>query len=413
MIVVWNRNPEVVQPFTTDHQTLNCAIDTLDKRLAGASWLEQQKGMVLTYAQNALTRAVSTRGRYPIAQAYADSIASWRPYAEMIMKLEKSLLTSTGQMVSTLAGSESKKVCLFIGGQMPDQPGVETLQMINSMYQSAGYSGMTAAIPGGTEFSVTGELRKLAHLANASGVAMYMIDVSDRMKDTSSGASDSFADFLVESSTVLSMGMIASATGGSVLSGTKNFDVALNNLARDLGSYYSLGYRPSFDGPVDRHVSVKVSRPGAVVRSRQAYSMKTADEQMEEKVVANVFHGGARSDFDISVETGRPEPFEGHFKVPVKVTFPSTLTYIPDGADMTGGFTVFFVTASETGALSQVSKQEQTVRFPANAYFSIKTKPFTHTATLLVRPGKQSVSIAVVDKLGGRAGYATATVDGR
>lgn len=415
MIVNWNRSVEVVQPFTADLGAVNKGVDALKERLGNAASLVNDRNMVISFAADAISRSRSSRGRYPIAQAYSDSIASWTAYAENIRHTEKTLIDTTGQMLSTLASDDSKKVFIFVGGELQDRPGIDALQQIDSMFQGAGYLPQTPALLRDTERNLRHELDVLAHRAAAQGAAMYMIDASDRRPDASMDyPATAESAFTAESSTLLTMGAIASLTGGTVLSGTRNYDVALNNVARDLGSYYSLGYKPAAEGPADRNLTVKVTRPGATARSRRAYGMKSADDQMADRVISNVFHDTARGDFEIAITTGEPERFErSYFKVPVTVTFPSTLTYVPDGADMTGGYTVVFVTATTDGAISQVGRQENTVRFPANSYFSVKAKPFTHTANLVVRPGKQSISVAVVDKLGARAGFAKVTIDVR
>ena len=415
MIVNWNRNIEVVQPFTADLGAINKGVDSLKERLSNAASAVNERNLVVNYASDSIARVRSSRGRYTMAQAYSDSIASWTAYAENIRHTEKLLIEATGQMLSTLASDDSKKVFIFVGGELQERPGLDVLQQIESMFQSAGFMASTPAVLRDTERNLRRELDVLAHRAAAQGAAMYMIDASDRRPDASmSYTPTAESSFTAESSTLLSMGAIAALTGGSVLSGTRNYDVALNNVARDLGSYYSLGYKPAAEGGADRSLSVRVTRPGATVRSRRAYAVRSAEDQMADRVISNVFHETAKGDFEISVVTGAPQPFDrGNFKVPVTITFPATLTYVPDGGDLTGGYTVVFVTATTDGAISQVAKQENAVRFPAGNYFSIKARPFTHAATLVVRQGKQSVSVAVVDKLGGRAGYAKVTIDAR
>ena len=415
MIVNWNRNVEVVQPFTADLGAINKGVDSLKERLSNAASVVNDRNMTVNYAADCISRVRSSRGRYTMAQAYSDSIATWTAYAESIRQTEKLLIDATGQMLSTLATDESKKVFIFVGGELQDRPGLDVLQQIDSMFQGAGFMPSTPAVLRDTERNLRRELDVLAHRAAAQGAAMYMIDASDRRPDASMDyATTAESAFTAESSTMMTMGAIASLTGGSVLSGTRNYDVALNNVARDLGSYYSLGYKPVAEGSANRNLAVKVTRPGATVRSRRAYAVKSADEQLSDRVISNVFHEAPKGDFAISVTSGIPQRFDrGNFKVPVTVTFPSTLTYIPEGGDMTGGYTVVFVTATADGAISQVGKQEGAVRFPANSYFSVKARPFTHTATLVVRQGKQSISVAVVDKLGGRAGYAKVTIDAR
>ena len=410
MLVAWNRHSEVLQQFTSDRAALKRALGDSRKRLASAGTLGAQKNQVISYAQNALTTARAMRGG-SVAKAYEDSASAARSYAEWVHDTERVLLQSVSQTISMLSGIEGKKVLVFVGGELEEHPGLDVFQTIDSMYMSAGVRNMMPAVLRESDRNMTDDLSKLARNANANGVTMYMIDVLDRSKNASNDMPDQEADFLAEANSFLSMGMLASNTGGTVLSGTRNFSVALDNIARDLGSYYSLGYKPPASGGVDRRISVKVKRPGAVVRMRHSYALKTADEQIEDRVIANAFHSSLKSEFPVTIATAPAEPFQkGLFRVKVTLTFPSTLTYLPDGDNLAGEYDVFFVTAAEDGTLSPVARQVQQVKFPASAANQVKQKPFTHTAGLVVRPGKQMISVVVLDRLGARSGLARTTI---
>jgi VWFA-related protein len=65
---------------------------------------------------------------------------------------------------------------------------------------------------------------------------------------------------------------LAVDTGGFVVRNTNIFDAAVKQIADDAGTYYVLGYRPEKapDGKF-RRLSVKVARPGLVVRARKGY----------------------------------------------------------------------------------------------------------------------------------------------
>jgi hypothetical protein len=254
------------------------------------------------------------------------------------------------------------------------------------------------------------QLRKLAESASADGITMYMVDVGDRQIDDN-GASmrDPSVDFLSDINSLGSMGMLAETTGGALLRGTVNFDAALRDVSRDLDSYYSLGYRPA-DGPKRRKITVRVNKPGAKVRTREFYSLKTADEQINDAVVANVFHDGMRGDFAITIAAGAAEVADkGTYKVPVTITFPADLTYLPEGEKMVGEYAVVFLTASPDGAMSPITRQVHKVSFPAARVSEVGSQPLQTTATLLVNKGTQSVSIAIVDRRGARSGYGKAT----
>ena len=412
MIVNWSRVLEVVQPFTTDRMALDSAVAKLRKRVADAPSVNAEKSRVIGYAQEAINFANQARGRYTIAQAYSDSMATWRTYAESLRVSQLQLIKAVSQMFSTLSGNDRKKVFLFLGGELQERAGVDVLQQIDAMFQLQ--NQRVSTIPPmiqTSDVTLSTQLRELAHAASADGITMYMIDAGDRRIDEMPGGGprDPTVDFLSDMNSMMSMGLLASTTGGALVSGTRNFDGALKDLSRDLDSYYSLGYRPP-DGPKERRIVVKVNRPGAQVRSRAIYAIKTPEEQTNDSVVANVFHDGLKSDFRISVAMGKPEPAERNtFKVMITVTFPSDLTYLPEGDQVVGQYDVYFVTASPQGAISPVARQTKTVSFPAAIQAEVVKKPFTHSAMMIVRGGTQSVSVAVVDRRGARVGYGRTT----
>jgi VWFA-related protein len=65
---------------------------------------------------------------------------------------------------------------------------------------------------------------------------------------------------------------LAVDTGGFVIRNTNFFDAAVKQIADDAGTYYVLGYLPekAADGKF-RRLSVKVTRPGLIVRARRGY----------------------------------------------------------------------------------------------------------------------------------------------
>jgi VWFA-related protein len=66
---------------------------------------------------------------------------------------------------------------------------------------------------------------------------------------------------------------LAVDTGGFAIRNENNFGRALDEIQRDTGTYYVVGYTPvkdTFDGKY-REISVKVTRPGVKVRARRGY----------------------------------------------------------------------------------------------------------------------------------------------
>ena len=410
MIVNWNHGLNVVQPFSSDRAALQRGIEAMHKKISNASLMKFDKSRVLNAASNNIRTSIQSQGIYTMQQAYDDSVAIWSNYATDVRNQESQLMDSVSHLFAVLAGSDRKKVFLFLSGELQESPGLDVLAQLDSMFEQQGIHIQAPAQLQAKDVGMSTQLRKLAEAASADGVTMYMVDVGDRSLSDGRFMSDKSVDFLSDMNSVMSMGMLAEATGGAILNGTMNFDNALRDVSRDLDSYYSLGYKPA-DGPKQRKIAVRVKRPGAKVRTREFYSLKSSDEQINDAVVANVFHDGMTGDFAVSVAAGTAEAAEKDtFKVPVTITFPSDLTYLPEGEKMVGEYAVVFVTASQTdGAMSPITKQVHKVSFPAARASEVGKEPMQTTATLLVRKGTQSVSVAIVDRRGARSGYGKAT----
>jgi VWFA-related protein len=411
MIVTWNHSLQVVQPFTSDRAALQHGIEVMQKKITNASLLNFEKTRVLDAGSNNIRTSTQSQGQYTMQQAYDDALALWSNYAAEVRDRNSQLMSSVSSLFSVLAGSDRKKVFLFMAGELQDSPGLDVLAQLDSMFEQAGIHVQSPAQLQAKDVGISTQLRKLAESASADGITMYIVDVGSRqIDDNGRSMRDQGVDFLSDMNSITSFGMLAGTTGGAILNGSMNFDNALRDVSRDLDSYYSLGYRPS-EGPKLRKIVVKVNKPGAKVRTREFYSLKTTDEQIGDAVVANVFHDGMTGDFPVTVEAGAAEPAEKNtFKVPVTITFPSSLTYLPDGEKMVGEYAVVFITASADGAMSPVTKQVHKVSFPADRASELATQPpMETTATLLVKGGTQSVSVAIVDRRGARTGFGKAT----
>src|SRR6185369_16731721 len=225
---------------------------------------------------------------------------------------------------------------------------------------------------------------------------------------------DPTVDFLDFTNTANAFGAMARMTGGIALMRTNNFDLALNTVARDLGSYYSLGYRQQDEKPGNRKIVVKTKNREFKVRARQSYVAKSADEQTQDRVLSNAFHSHVKGDIPITLTTGQPVASGKRYKVPVRITFPSSLTLLPDGENnLVGGFTVYFAVIDEDGGMSPVSKRSQPVKLPRTAEAALRAKPISFVAEIMVAPGEHYLSVGIVDDVTNSAGYARTRVAAR
>jgi VWFA-related protein len=412
-IVFWNGRSEVISPFTSDRAALMKSFRGAASRSAGGTTLEAARTRIVERAGQMLADAKANRNRgsgLSIEQAYQLSVEQARNFAEQLMAQERELLAALNRTLATMAGVDGKKALIFLGAELPDNPGLDVFQQLDGMFM-LDLPNIQPAIMREQNRNMSGEVRALARQANANGVTMYLVDTADRVRsgDPTHHALDMQAYFATATNTPLSMANIAAITGGVAVAGGRSFEKALNTIARDLSSYYSLGYRSASDAEGDRRVVVKVKNPAYRVRSRTSYVARKGDDEMNDRVIANIFHSSVKSDFPVSVTAGAPQKLESgkDYKVQLTVTLPSEITFIPQDGSLRGEFAVFFATAKPDGALSQVSKMTQPMKFPANATKAIKDlKKFTYSAWLVVRPGEQIVSVGVADTLAGTSGFA-------
>ena len=123
------------------------------------------------------------------------------------------------------------------------------------------------------------DLRQAIGQAARAGAHFYTLDarglnkgpvaeiIDQPMADNPSGAPGRF-DMQSDGTNSLAVD-----TGGFAIRNENNFGRALDEIQRDAGTYYVVGYTPAketFDGKY-REISVKVTRPGVKVRARRGY----------------------------------------------------------------------------------------------------------------------------------------------
>jgi VWFA-related protein len=123
------------------------------------------------------------------------------------------------------------------------------------------------------------ELRQAVGQAARAGVHFYAIDARGLDRAGGSAIIDQPVAFDASGPSVKfdlqadGTNSLAVDTGGFAIRNENNFGRALDEIQRDAGTYYVVGYTPvkdTFDGKY-RQISVRVARPGVKVRARRGY----------------------------------------------------------------------------------------------------------------------------------------------
>jgi VWFA-related protein len=415
LVVMWDRQLHIVLPFSSDRAAIDGALRTVMKRLPHGDLLESEKSrfvneMIEMQSFHQRKSGRGTRTGVPTLDSIAvpqEIMSRVKVFSENMRADLRSLFDSVNVMLTSLGGVEGKKVMVFVGAYMPDRPGLEIYERLATLGMPIDVSRALAEIP-----SQSALISGIARHANAEGVTLYTIFAEDPQNR------DDWTKFQEFTNSAQPLAMLADMTGGTMLSKTPNFDLLFETVAHDVSSYYSLGYRSTDNAAAQHSISVRTKNPQYRVRTRKTLVVKSTDEKVGDNVVANIVHPVPRGDFHLELRLGEiVKAGRGQFRVPVEVLVPGdAVTLLPAGTTaegkelIAGGFTVYIAAGTKEGALSPVSKREQSIRVPAAIESTLRAKPLTFRAEVLLGKGESILSVAVVDQLSNVAGFARTTV---
>lgn len=409
-IVVWNRRAISIEPFTRDSAALRTSLRGLQKRTSNLSNIagrEHVRAQVTSLAEDAKRWPPRARPNYEQSRSI---VATW---SEEVMKQQSRLLSGLTTTLARLAGVDGKKVVVFATGSLTMHTGGDLFLFVDQLFR--GITPVRDLVQfDAAARSLQPQVEKLAKQAASNGVTMYMIDASGTSREAAVGYEEAQIELQKKWNTALALQSIAEMTGGVALTATDNFHHVVGTIADDLDAWYSLGYKSRENDASRRRIEVKVLRPGLRVRSRRSWAPKTFAEQTQDRVIAAVFHEDVRGDMPVRIALrGTPQRRNrGFFTVPVRVTIPSTITLLPDGGELAGGFSVYVVVGSITGDLSNVSKNDRPIRIKPAEEKALRAQPFAYDFDLVVRGGQQTLSVAVVDQLTNQTGFARLKLGG-
>lgn len=422
MVVVWDRNLDIVQSFTSDRAEIDAALAKVNKRGPHGAMLDAEKeravdlAIAIWEAAN-MKNAAMSRGTGTVPKPSGSQMEEVKSiavaFSEEVRSIQRRLLESLHAMLTSMGGIEGRKVLVFAGGYLPERPGLEIFERFAARLGEATMNNSPMLDVDLNRKYIqpqADEIAKVARHANAEGVTMYTIFAEDPIN-----VRDDPKKFIEYTNSATAFASLADMTGGTMLTKTSNYDVMFDTVARDVSSYYSLGYRPSNDAPGQRSVVVKTKNPEYRVRSRKSYVVKTNDERAGDGVIANIVQPPPKNDIDVTLTLGElRKQGRNQYVVPLDVSIPtSAVTLLPDGTLMAGGFTVYIAAGTKSGGLSPVSKREQSIRLPAATIAALQAKPLLFHAEVLVGKGENILSVGVVDRLSNAAGYARVPVVAR
>ena len=402
MVVSWGDSVRVVRTFTDDLAALDETLDVVARRVAR---LDGQESEVAELAARDLwfdsiaadPRVGGTVGSTETSR----EIGTLQAYGTM-----KAKVTALRGLVALMAGMEGRKSLVLVAHHF-------------GRYSGREYHVGPRSAPVGSPKERDGLplLEELAAAANASGVTLYGIYPYERVAFAS--AADSAALNPTTSSAAYGSGFdaiwmnemaglnfVTKRTGGSTAGHPGELPRFLDQVASDLGSYYSLGF-PASGSTKPEAVKVRVKREGLTVRTRTTVAERTAEERLTDRALANLFAPDASSRIGISVAAGEAKPEGKRYRIPLEVRIPlGALVRLPGPTAAKGKFSVFVVAATPKGDFSEVVRRRQEFEVKRGEEAKADASHLTYTLEVESDAPAPRISLAVWDEIGGEAGFA-------
>ena len=402
MVVSWGDSVRVVRSFTDDLVALDETLDAVARRVAR---IDGEVNEIAEFAARdfwfdsvaADPRVGTTVGSTELSR----EVAALQAYNMM-----KAKVTALRGLVALMAGMEGRKSLVLVAHHFGRYPGREYY---------VGPRGGTVGIA--QERDSRPLLEELAAAANASGVTLYGIypydhvallsaaDAASLNPGIASAAYGSGAD-AIWMNEMEGLGFVTEKTGGTTAGHPGRVPGLLDQVATDLGSFYSLGF-PAAGTTKPATVKVRVKREGLTARTRATVAERTAEERLTDRALANLFAPDANSRIGISVVAGDAKPSGKKYRIPLEVKIPmSALVRLPGPAAAHGKFSVFVVAATPKGDFSEVTRRRQVFEVKRGEEKKADGSHLTYTLEVESDAPAPRISLAVWDEIGGEAGFA-------
>ncbi len=422
MVVTWNRGLDVRLPWTRDLEAVDSTLETMAGELANASQLQLERRRV----ERILDQLEVDAEDPSTLTTFAMVEASVRSYAENVRHDMALSVSAISKLLASLSGVDGRKVLVLATESLPTKAGGEMFEKLESIRTRAMVSTTSTLRPGArsgsravdsSRFNVAPMIEQLGIAANATGVTIYAINPRGTAKNAGKSdlqePGDTSMDFGESVQALDGVNMLARNTGGVAMVGAPA-TLALDRIARDLGSYYSLGYKAGPGDTPNRNIEVRIKRPGHNVRSRTSVYYRSLETEMADRVIANHLRADLSNELGVSLEVDPITSDGSRQLLPMRIVIPvDSLTLLPRGdGTFTGGFSVFVCSGDGAGDTSGVNVQSHRISWPDAQAVEMKGRRIGFAVQVPVEKGRHQVSVGVVDHLSQIQGFATMRITG-
>ncbi len=308
-----------------------------------------------------------------------------------------------------LGAMPGRTVMLWVGG-LEQRTGEMLFRTWQDLFPEAARRRGINPMALSMQYDLTSEIDEALKEINTERISLYPVGILDGggLRDSAymgghimqSEGRHGFTGSADSEAQEAALGVLADLTGGRRLTDNARLGEQLGQIAEELSSSYSLGYRPLSPADGKYHqVSVKVKRDGAVARHRTGYLASGSWPNVSERTVAAAMLGTGTNPLDIGVSCREQEMREdGTFLVPVAVSVPlGELVLTPEGGQHSARISVLSVVRDKRGGLSEVNERQYPIEVQNEELLSAVEQQATFVLGMVLRGGEYRIAVSVRD----------------
>ncbi|MEN8164960.1 MAG: VWA domain-containing protein [Acidobacteriota bacterium] len=449
MVAMAGGGVEVVQPFTDDMKEVKGALEAVNVVEYTGDTLRGRKRVFNRSMSNAHTVQTGayrpSSGNSPAdlsglgledglgtmqADGYLGQVNQFRDFE---FNRILSALIDLETIVRGTAGTAGRRDVVWIGEDLFIKPGIDSYGEFFEVFQefSSKVNIDQPEIWAG-EKELAQQFEAIAQMCQGMGATVHVLDASDRdryaqedsiNRNPTSGFSRfapgdnrnmTFRQNGAQAQNLVEGGrFLASATGGTSLSGSRDVDEFFDLLGAIIGGTYWLGYNPpaGLDGKL-HDVAIGVKRKGLVIHSADRVPAETVHHRLADLAAAEMLLPQGENPLGFEVQAGSSETRDdGRVVQTFRLILPTgSIRFAEAGGQRTAQLAVAVVMKETDGQVKPPSVFQLPVSVPAQRFK--EGSKIASSFRLLVDESLQKVSVALRDELSGISGCQSLSIAG-
>jgi VWFA-related protein len=410
MLVRYDGRNHIEQPFTEETDEVLAALDTM-QNAASLSRRIDETMLMREIELAASVAAVSGDLALEILEQSGRTLwQSIETFADQAVHRTRTSIDNQKRIISSLSGLNGRKAILLVTDGVEARPGEALYRAWGQVFSEVPSLRIDSqrAFLQASRNDLSNEFDGLAQFANGHRVSFYTLSSVGEGRARAMSAETRLMDeerLAIDQamSAEVLMAHMAGTTGGRPLVNSPALAGQLNEVSKELASYYSLAFEPQHLGDGKYHrLKVNVDRDGLRLRHRDGYLDVPLAERINNKTLAAAIHGVADNPLGISAATNgeiiRRE--DGTYLLPVIITVPiGQLVLIPSFDKHQGRISIHITVRDLRGDLSPMVRREYPIEVPNDLLAAALGQSAGFTMRLAVRPGRERIAVGLKDEI--------------